>query len=334
MTRRNLLCRTILTLTAILFVGPKPSALQSASEAKPNIDLCTSAVKLPDPDLRKICKEIRHLGFGTFSELGLIPRELDILKAINTKKQGREELSARRQFFAYDVFIITVMTESDRHLDMVLRAASALDTLKRSHNEAYEFIVSTMSFPTAPSMPDTQWKNKATKIFISFDKTPDYIGAGATLVGSATTDKGLSLFSNYTVISVDEETILGAFENMGSRRIYKQQSAEENYKRYMADGLIFTLVHEMTHRYIDHRNSTSRLANTIYQSRNKGGDDAEEIVANETALALLRGRLSIEQMQELMNENTDLIRKSGVSEQLTKLGAIRVESRNLLVVPD
>ncbi len=320
----------------LAFLGPFALASsQAASQKKADVNVCAYAKKLRESHLEDVCKNIQYLGLGTFSELKLIPAELDILKAINVNAAGREELSKQRYYFSYDQFVISIRTADEKYLDMTLRTAAAIEELKRNHKQAYTFLVATKGFATSPSLSDTPWKNKHERIFISFDKTPDFIAASAILLGNSIKDRGLDLYSNYVLISIHEDTILGTTANMGSRRIYEQEKDEQNYKSYMKDGLFFSILHEMIHCYIGYRNASSRLANTIYRTRqDAGAHDAEEVIANETAMALIGERLSAEMRKAIMNENTDLTRKPGVREALSRLAAIRAEAGNPLVIPD
>jgi len=331
------LLRLILPITGLMLCALlAPSAARAANQQAGGPDLCKVARGLQEPQLVEVCGGIKYLGLGTFTGLGLIPSGADLLKAINANAEGRDELVAPRHFFAYDVFVVTVGKDSAaRGWDMVLRTASAINTLKSSRKNVYLFITSTLRYPTAPSMPTSLWKNRNDKIFISFDKTPDSIAASATLTWKSNQDaKGVEMFSNYPIVSIDEVTVAGQTEQKGSRRIYKLPSADDNYRTYMTDGFLFSLVHEMVHQYITYLNSTNRLANTIYLSRNNRTTDAEEVVANETAMALLGGDLRPEMLQSVMDENTDLVVKSGVREWLSQWNALSGNSRSLLVVPD
>jgi hypothetical protein len=331
----TILLRLVLFTGLMLCAILVPSTALAANQQSGGPDLCKAAKSLQELSLTEVCGSISYLGFGTFTELGLLPSGSDILGAINSQAEGREELAAQRHFFAYDVFVFSVGKDRGaRGWDFVLRAASAIKSLKSSRPNAYRFITSTLRYPTAPSMPTSLWKNRNERIFISFDKTPDFIAASTTLIGRSIQSKGVTMFSNYPIISIDEVTITGEMEQKGSRRIYKLPSAENNYRAYMTDGFLFSLVHEMVHQYITYLNSTNRLANTIYLSRNNRTTDAEEVIANETAMALLGGDLRPEMLQSVMDENTDLVLNSGVREWLSQWNALAGNSRSLLIIPD
>jgi hypothetical protein len=318
---------------------PFLAVARPAEAAGPAFDVCLKVNAVGDASVQQICKHVRYLGFGTFTELRLLPQNWNVLLAIDPTANGRQELAAKRHFFGHGPFVFTVLSDARHHVDMVVRTAAALDSLRRVRPAAYEFITSTMRFPTAPPLPGARRFDRAAAIFVSFDKTPKFIAAGATVDGLSAREDSMTLSSNYSLISIDEETIRGNDPNVGSRRIYKLPTPDANYRRYMTDGVMFTLVHEMAHRHIDHVRSTSQLARTMYEARDDTTasderlEDAEEVVANETALALLGTLVSEEQATEVRRENLLLVRKPGVRRQLAKYAAVTVDARNLLVVP-
>lgn len=297
-------------------------------------DLCGLAAQLGDATLAEVCGEVRYLGQGTFVELGLIPPQWDVLRAFSAQAEGRDELAAARHFFEYDRFVLTVRTDSAHHLDMVLRTAAILDRIKVSGGDAYRFITSMTEYPTAPSMADTLWKRRFERIIISFDKTPRDIAAGATLNGRYDLDGGTRFYNDYAIISIDEVTIQGATPGKGSSVIYGLPSAAENYRAYMADGLIYSIVHESVHRYVDHLRGTNRLANSIYNARDSDGTDAEEVVANETAIFLVGDMVSSPSHRHVMELNTGFVGAAKTREWLCRWNALSGTSRSHLVVPD
>jgi hypothetical protein len=208
--------------------APLPDHSIASRSAAP--DLCNVARDLQESRLVSVCGQIQYLGNGTFTGLRLVPGTIDILRAYKSGAEGRDELIAPRHFFAYDLFTFSVKDENPRTLDMVLRTAAAIDSLKRSNAAAYQFIDATRLFPTSPSMSDTGWKNRFERIFISFDRTPDFIAAGVTLLGASTAEKNIGLTDNYPIISIDEVTIQGNSPQMGSGRIYQKPTADENYR--------------------------------------------------------------------------------------------------------
>jgi hypothetical protein len=299
-------------------------------------NLCALAARLNDPALTAVCGSIRYLGHDTFARLNLMPANVDVLSGIKAGAEGRDELVGKRHFFGYDEFVITVQNDDEARLDMVLRAAAAVARMRAQHPDAYRYITAMKALPTAPSRPATPpWKNRYDRIFISFDRTPDEIAAAVPLLGPSTSEMGVNHFSNFALISIDEVTILGATPGKGSQVIYRRPSAVENYRAYMADGLLYSLVHEATHAYIDYTNSTSRLANAIYFARGKPGTtDAEEVVANETGMSFVEAAMSAEMRQHVREQNTRLVGDAAVRSRLDEWAAVSSRARSQLVVPD
>lgn len=322
----------IILAATVLLIGSSVAAQPNGAPTRVK-DLCPKAFIAGEARLQRICKEVHYLGFGTFTEVGVIPAGVNVLGAFAQNAQGRDELVARRHFFAYRDVVLTTLTDGERQIDMVVRGAAAVEALLEASTAIRDFMTGQISHSASPPLADTQWKNRAARIIMSFDKTPQFVGASVNVLGPFEKKDGIDYYSNYAIISIDEETILGTLENAGSRRIYKRASADENYRLYMADGLQFTVVHELAHRYVDYLNSTSRIANAIYQGRPSGNIDAEEIIANESAMALLRAHLSAEQIAEIVNENTILIRKAGVRAQLATLAAFPAEPQSVLLIP-
>jgi len=324
--------------TVLLPLAVLPAA-RAAAQALPPVDTCAKVNAPSDLTVQRICRQIQHLGFGTFNELNLLPAGWDILLAFNSNATGRLELAGKRHFFAHGPFVFTVLTDGRQHVDMVVRTVAALDSLRTARPSAYEFLTSTLRFPTAPPLANTNRIDRSSAVAFSFDKTPDYIAASAQVDGRFVFADNLQLYTNLGVISIDEETILGNDANNGSRRIYQLPTDIANYRRYMTDGVIFTMVHEMAHLHISHMKGANRLAAAMYEARADTGAagrqviDAEEIVANETATALLGSFLSEEMMAEVRRENLLLARKPGVRDRLIRYTAIPVDARNLLVVP-
>jgi hypothetical protein len=274
------------------------------------------------------------LGKGTFADLGLFPAGWTILPAIAEGTEGRSELVDARHFFEYDRFVVTVRSDSGQHLDMVLRTAVALDRIKLSESRAYPYITSMMMYPTAPSMADTLWKRRFARIIISFDKTPDDIAAAVTVEGRYDLSGSTRFYDDYALISIDEVTVRGETPQQGSRLIYGLPQAAENYRAYMADGLIYSVVHESSHRYVDHLRGTSRIANSIYGARFTNGKNAEEVVANETAISLVGHMLSPEMHHHVMDLNAGFAREPATRTWLSRWDALSATSQTHLVIPD
>lgn len=307
-------------------------------------DLCHAARATGEDRLTRICGQIRHLGHGTYNTLGLIPQSWNVLLAIAEGTEGREEFAQPRHFFAYDAFVFTVRSDSAHHLDMVLRGAAAVESMKSGMPRAYELLTTMNVFTTAPALPNAPARGRFKTTFISFDRTPDDIAAGVTLNGTYTDSHGERVYDNYAIISVDEVTIRGAVADKGSRPIYGLASAQDNYRAYMADGLLYSLAHEGVHRYIDYLSTTHRQAEMMYRARNVGTPAigaraqasklAEEIVANETAMALVGSQVSGEMRDHVRKLNNDFVTGDCVRAQLAHWRAVVGASRSALIIPE
>ncbi|MFZ6178128.1 hypothetical protein [Nannocystis pusilla] len=179
-------------------------------------------------------------------------------------------LDGERHVYRYGESIY-VMTEQDEARDQleVFFTVRALELLRVDHPATYQaLLVDTAEFPAQAPIDGLGWKNRTRSVVISFDTTPLYIAAGITVLDTAPTlDQGLDLYSNVPAISIDRETILGASDQVGSRPIYDKPGDDENFLRYMREGVAETLVHELLHRYVDRLNSVDAAMNDLYFRR-------------------------------------------------------------------
>ena len=179
-------------------------------------------------------------------------------------------LDGERHVYRYGGSIY-VMTEQDEARDQleVFFTVRALELLRVDHPATYQaLLVDTAEYPAEAPIDGLGWKNRTRSVVISFDTTPLYIAAGITVLDAAPTlDQGLDLYSNVPAISIDRETILGASDQVGSRPIYDKPGDDENFLRYMREGVAETLVHELLHRYVDRLNSVDAAMNDLYFRR-------------------------------------------------------------------
>jgi hypothetical protein len=197
-----------------------------------------------------------------------------------------------------------ILTESDTASDQldVFYTLRALEILRTRYPTAYEqLIVQAVQVPNEPSsgdgevrLPQHSWKNRTRSILISFDSSPKDIAAGVTVLDAAPkTDPttGLKQYSNVDVISIDRETIRGQAQ-FGSRPLYGKANPEENYLRYMREGLVETLVHELLHRQIDRLSSIDDRMKALRERRTAASacevDALEEVLVAGTSLDYFR----------------------------------------------
>lgn len=296
-------------------------------------DLCALAGRLGEDSLITVCGDVRHLGYGTFQELRLVADSVNVLAAFQNA-DGKADLGMQRHFFAYGDFVVTVRDDAEGRLDVVLRTAAALAAIRDRYPEAYRFMTAMRESAITSHLAQAPWKNRYERIFISFDRTPKDIAAAVSVLGQRMSQEGVDHFVNYAIISIDEETILGATPGQGSQAIYHRPSAAENYRAYMADGLIYSLLHEATHSSIDHANSTSPLANAIYFARGSpGARDAEEVIANTTGLSFVASGMSQEMRDHVAEQNTRLTRDPDVRARLDEWSRITGPSRSPFATP-
>ena len=179
-------------------------------------------------------------------------------------------LDGERHVYRYDEAVY-LMTEQDGAVDQlqVFFTVRALELLRHGHPTAYQrLVVDTAQYPADPVLQGLDWKNRERSLVFSFDTSPLYIAAGITVLDAAPTkDKGVNLYSNVPAISIDRETILGAMPDIGSRPIYQRPSDDENFLRYLREGLADTVLHELLHRYVDRLNSVDARMNALYFRR-------------------------------------------------------------------
>lgn len=184
-------------------------------------------------------------------------------------------LDGARHIYRYDQrFYIT--TEADEPADQldVFYTVRALELLREEHPGVWQQVVAdTEDVVPGPTLPGKGWKNRLRSVVISFDTSPLYIAAGLSILDAApTTMMNLDVYSNVAAISIDRETILGTMQDVGTRPIYQRPEDDENFLRYMREGLAETLVHEMLHTRVDRLNSVDEAMELLYDRR--GDPDA------------------------------------------------------------
>lgn len=226
-------------------------------------------------------------------------------------------LDGPRHIYKYGdhVYITTSADEAHDQLN-VFFTLRALEILRTKYPQTQEYLFTEMSrFPTRPALEGTGWKNRVMSFIFSFDPSPEQIAAGITAIDAAPKkdpNTGLDLYENTAIISIDSETILGRDSTAGSRPLYGMDDADENYLRYMREGLHDTIVHEVLHRLIDRLNSVDPRMNVLY-NRRSGAKICEPIALEEalvasSSLALFRrtGLISTAYLQyydQILDEN-------------------------------
>jgi hypothetical protein len=159
--------------------------------------------------------------------------------------------------------------------------ARAIEILKNRYPKAYQkLFVEVRSFPVEPSVFGSS-KHRFANLVFSFNKDPSYIASGKTHRETFNNQPS----NNISLVSFHKKNIQGN-ERYGSKQIYKSVP-DDNYMRYLREGLIESMVHEMIHRYVDYQQSHDKIFNTMYNFRNSGSDEnqsAEEAIVASTTL--------------------------------------------------
>lgn len=184
-------------------------------------------------------------------------------------------LDGTRHIYRYDQRVY-IMTEGDAPADQldVFFTVRALELLRSEHADVYQTVVTdTEQVVPGPTLPGKGWKNRLRSVVISFDTSPLYIAAGLSVLDAApVTMMNLDVYSNVAAISIDRETILGSMQDVGTRPIYQRPEDDENFLRYLREGLAETLVHELLHTRVDRLNSVEEAMELLYDRR--GDPDA------------------------------------------------------------
>ncbi len=206
-------------------------------------------------------------------------------------------LDGLRHTWRYDDHVY-ILTETDTAVDQleVFYTVRALEVLRTTYPTSYQRLVTdAMQVPPGPVLDGFGWKNRLRSVIVSFDASPLYIAAGLTVLDQAPVhdpQSDLDIYSNVAAISIDRETIRGSSRTLGSRPIYDKASDDENFLRYMREGLAETLVHELLHPRVDRLNSTDADMNELYGRRVQQGACAkfelEEALVASSSLLLFR----------------------------------------------
>jgi hypothetical protein len=156
-------------------------------------------------------------------------------------------------FWSYRGHHIAVSGDTHRDQLNVYAVSRALEVLRVRYPEAYRrLFLDVRTFQPEPAQKIT-YNNRYSTLLFSFDRRSDFV-LGGTAFGTAcpAAPSGVQLCSNISVVSLNPVAISGSIEGAGSQPIYRR-SADESYMRYLREGVVETLVHEMLHRYVDYR---------------------------------------------------------------------------------
>ncbi|MFK7931438.1 MAG: hypothetical protein AB8H79_24885 [Myxococcota bacterium] len=273
----------------------------------------------------RVCNDLKDLGDTTLIEAGVVSASADFGAVLSESAlTHRAEFEGTRRLFSYDGITVSVPSAEVTDVELAILTAQAWSTWKVGSPSSFGVIAEMSTEPTEATLACCSWRNRLDHVVVSLDASPLEIGASVTLVGDPIAENGEQVYPNTGLISLDRETITGGDSTRGSRPIYNATDDRENELRYFADGAVFTLAHEASHLYIDHRNSVSPLANRVWDGRNFANASyvsAEEVIANLTACEALPGVLSAEMLAFNQDITMTLRSYDGVEDRLTDLSS-------------
>ncbi|MEZ4452677.1 MAG: hypothetical protein R3B09_24670 [Nannocystaceae bacterium] len=207
---------------------------------------------------------LEYLGHLHINETGVFTKD-DVVSP-----QNIPWLDGLHHIYKYDqsIFLMVEGDEASDQLD-VFFAVRALEILRADHPLVWERLIDAIGeFPAEKTLMNASWKNRLRGVIVSFDTSPQYIAAGLTILDTAPESMmNVDLYSNVLGISIDRETIRGSSDTVGSRPIYKKPGDDENFLRYLREGLVETLVHELLHPRVDRLNSVDTAMNELWNRR-------------------------------------------------------------------
>ncbi|HEX6373957.1 MAG TPA: hypothetical protein VF006_33825 [Longimicrobium sp.] len=170
-------------------------------------------------------------------------------------------------FWRYGNFHIAVSGDGYHDQLNVHAVARALEILRYRYPLAYERLLEQpRRFSPDPLRPGTPYRNRNAEVLFSFDESPDAIASSVVAIGPGAQRGGDTEYGNVALISIDPGTIQGSSADVGSGALYGRGAAE-SYARYLREGLVETLVHEMLHTYIDYRYAHDAVYAELYRYR-------------------------------------------------------------------
>lgn len=188
-----------------------------------------------------------------------------------------QPLNSEAYFWRYGDIDIAVLEDTYQDQLNVYGVIRALEILRCRYPKAYQkLFVETRTFAPQAPKPGT-WINRFKTLLVSFhSSTKADIAEGGQAIGANEDTSGpYGKYSNLGVISIHATKILGKEVN-GSSVLYKK-NPDENYLRYLREGLVETLVHEMLHRYVDTRTNIDDLPTLIFNARPPVGGTARPL---------------------------------------------------------
>lgn len=216
--------------------------------------------------------KVKYLGF---THIDKIPGIYGDEQTISNIAANFENVNKEFHTFSYnDIFIIQTAINADLNtlnsnpsqnweLFYTLRTLHILET---KYDAAYVKLIRLSINPNTTLLDNNSYNNyinKFSKILISFNTYSDSIAISGTQLGATNqiftkAETNYTIYNNLPVISINSELIKGNDKLKGSYPIYKKEKPEDNFHLYMKEGLLHTIIHELTHRVTDVLNNKKR----------------------------------------------------------------------------
>lgn len=236
-----------------------------------------AAMDLPDVERLSVHEGLRH------------PRELELFEG----GEFTAHLSwMDRPYHVFRFGLFHILTRSldaadKEHLRWVTRALFLLQHRYPSiHRRLFEDLRTPdpQHLEQARQATRDRWvnSNKANLIVLDRSHEDMAIASNVYSLGEKSEIGGVTHFRNVAITMINPWKITGE----GARLVYGLESDEQNYRAYMSDGLLETLVHEALHSYISARFNVDPLLSFV--RRNPGVESylVEEPMVNRTSLDL------------------------------------------------
>ena len=221
------------------------------------------------------------------------PNNLNIFKQNPISSNNSSNINKTLHIYKYDQFYFSTETNSATDQTHIFYSIRAIEILKNRYTEAFQMLFTNTTFYQTDRPKFETFANANKAFWIAFNTHPIYIAESLTTFlqeGYFPNTDGVLVarYANIPVISIHSENILGTNNTKGSKPIYNKPTAQENYKLYMREALVETILHEMLHQYIDYAYPYNETISKIKHSRNLYAFNlAEECATMNTSLSYL-----------------------------------------------
>lgn len=211
-------------------------------------------------------KKLDYLGF-------IHPNDTGLFKTNPIQKKNTAELNKKLHIYKYGYFYISIEDRDTKSIWNLEHTLRAIDILKYRYPEIYDALFfKTFKFYT--EKPEFgNWVNTNKAFWIAYNTNPKHIASNNTvfLKDGYFKDSKIEKYSNIAVVNIHSESILGKSTSHGSRPLYNLEKDTDNHIKYLKDGLIESICHEMIHNYIDlvyTYNQTIHIARKLRGTKN------------------------------------------------------------------